>query len=247
MRLFLASLFLALNFQGTVFAQTAPLDIVFDLDWTTFYSVNSTDTNQIDQHTLTIEGKVYRATDHLGEVLQALSKHPEVRISFFSGGEKSRNEALLKSVKLPNGQSAFDIAYKVLSKENLQQVSADTTLKFSQRYKKSFDGLLANATPERTVLIDDQVEFAKSPWKALASLGVFNHQNQFDQRLSAQDFFPSTKDAWLREKDKALMWQALLEEAIFLSRKSEKSFSQIASELWSAKSKNTLCKNVFIF
>ncbi|MDG0815595.1 hypothetical protein [Bdellovibrio svalbardensis] len=246
MKLFLASLFLALSFQGSVYAQAAPIDIVFDIDWTTFYSIDTTSPNQIDNQNIAIEGKTYRPTEHLGEVLQALSLHPEVRISFFSGGEKSRNEALLKKLILPNGRRAFDIAYRVLSKENLQQVSEDSNLKFSQRYKKSFEGLLPGATPQRTILIDDQVEFSKAPWKAVPSLGVFNYQKVFDNRQSAQQFYPSTEQAWLNEKDKALMWKSLLEEAIVLSRKSDKPFSQITSDLWSAKSQNSLCKNVFI-
>lgn len=224
----------------------APIDIVFDIDWTTFYTVHPEERNQSDEKTIVVEGKAYRPTDHLGEVLEKLSSNPQVRISFFSGGERSRNVTLLKTFKLPSGKSAYDIAYKVLSKENLTTVSEDATLGFSERYKKSMAGILPGATAERTILVDDQVNFSVKPWKAVASLGVFNFQKEFDATRSTEAYFPKDKSEWLAERDKALVWQALLEEALTKTSNEEKSFSQIAEELWIQKSHHGLCKNIFL-
>ncbi|XGC80035.1 hypothetical protein ACES2L_11920 [Bdellovibrio bacteriovorus] len=223
----------------------APIDIVFDIDWTTFYTVHPDKPNQSDEKVIIIEGKAYRPTDHLGEVLEKLSLRPDVRISFFSGGERSRNETLLRAFKLPSGRSAYDIAYKVLSKENLATVSQDPTLGFSERHKKSMAGILPGATAERTILVDDQVNFSVKPWKAVPSLGVFNFQKEFDSSKTNEAYFPRSKEQWLAERDKALMWQALLEEALSSNALKKKSFAQVAEDLWSQKSRRGLCKNIF--
>ncbi|HEX7672907.1 MAG TPA: hypothetical protein VF412_01980 [Bdellovibrio sp.] len=250
MKLFLAGLLLTLSFLGRAIASQSPsqpIDIIFDIDWTTFYTINPTDPNQADSNIIWVEGKAYRPTEHLGEVLESLLQHPEVRVSFFSGGERSRNEALLKAFRLPSGRSAFDVSYRVFSKEDLSVVSTDATMPFSKRYKKSLEGLLPNATPERAVLIDDQPEFAKAPWVGVSSLGRFNFQKNFDASKIPMSFFPENREQWMAEKDKALMWKTLLEEAISSSEKSETSFAQIVSSVWSAKSQNALCKNLFSF
>lgn len=242
---FLISVML-LTFGTVVLASpAAPIDIVFDIDWTTFYTVHPDKPNQADDKAIIVEGKAYRPTDHLGEVLEKLSQRPEVRISFFSGGERSRNETLLKAFKLPSGRSAYDIAYKVLSKENLTTVSEDASLGFSERYKKSMAGILPGATAERTILVDDQVNFAVKPWKAVASLGVFNFQKEFDPSNAREAYFPKDKEQWLAERDKALMWQALLEEALSSNALKKQSFAQVAEDLWSQKSHRGLCKNIF--
>ncbi|UOF01270.1 hypothetical protein [Bdellovibrio reynosensis] len=238
---------LLITMASVAFASpTAPIDIVFDIDWTTFYTAHPDKPNQGDDKVIIVEGKAYRPTDHLGEVLEKISSRPDVRISFFSGGERSRNETLLKAFKLPSGRSAYDIAYKVLSKENLTTVSEDASLGFSERYKKSMAGILPGATAERTILVDDQVNFSVKPWKAVASLGVFNFQKEFDASKANEAYFPKSKEEWRAERDKALMWQALLEEALSSSNAHKKqSFAQIAEDLWAQKSHRGLCKNIF--
>ncbi len=231
-----------------VFAQleSAPIDIIFDIDWTAFYSVDPKDKNQADKNIIFIQEKAYRPTDHLGEVLEKLSSNPQVRISFFSGGERARNESLLRSFKLPSGKSAYDISFKILSKENLTEVSTDSSLTFSERYKKVITGLIADATPERTILIDDQVNFSVKPWRAVNSLGFFNFQVTFDPSKADKEFYPKTGVDWRNERDKSLIWLSLIEESIRRSQISNESFSQTTEELWLSKSFHGLCKNIFV-
>lgn len=245
MKLFLVTLLLVLGFQGRALAHSEPIDIVFDIDWTTFYSIDPNDPSQTDKNIISVGGKYYRATDHLAEVIESLLKHPEVRISFFSGGERSRNEALLSKVALSNGKTLKDVTFRVFSKEDLTSVATDANLKFSDRYRKSLNGILPGANPGRAILIDDQIKFALAPWKAVFSLGKFNFQNEFQSVKSGQAFFPADTSEWIAEKDKALMWKALLEEALVQSQRTGRPFSEVTVELWEKKSSHTLCKNIF--
>lgn len=219
-----------------------PVDIVFDIDWTTFYSVEE---SQKDEKTLLVQERLYRATDHLTEVIEALLKnHPEVRISFFSGGENSRNETLLKNTRLPNGKSLWEVSYKVFSKEHLTEVSADEGLSFPQRFKKNISTLIPDAHPTRTVLIDDQVAFAQSPLKAVDSLGHFNFTRQFLPTKATEKYFPPSRHEWQQERQKALIWYSLIVDALEESQKGTKNFSDLLALKWqnSALSVETLKK-----
>lgn len=112
----------------------APIDLIFDIDWSTFYSVEE---SQRDTQTLVFENKLYRPTDHLTIVLETLlARHPEVRLHFFSGGSAERNNFLLKNQILSNGQSLYDVATHVFSNHHLTEVARDESLNFPQRYKK---------------------------------------------------------------------------------------------------------------
>ncbi|WP_415063357.1 hypothetical protein [Bdellovibrio sp.] len=245
MRGWLALIFFSLCFQPLAFAQKlAPIDIVFDIDWTTFYSVEA---SQKDDKTLLVEGKLYRPTDHLGEVIQTLlQRHPEIRVSFFSGGERSRNETLLKQVFLPDGRSLKDIAYKILSKEHLTVLSQDETLHFSKRNKKVLDAHIPDWNPRRTILIDDQPEFARPPLKAVASLGLFNFLKGFDPALVEQKYFPPSEGEWHIERKKALLWLRMIEASLQEADRSGKDFSDVTETTWKNYRSRT-CQQIFAF
>ncbi|WP_413587098.1 hypothetical protein [Bdellovibrio sp. HCB274] len=226
-------------------AAAAPIDVVFDIDWTTFYTVDPKNQNQMDEKAIAVGDKVYRPTDHLGEMLEKLLQIPDVRISFFSGGDRARNESLLSAFKLPSGRSALDISYKVLSKENLLTVSDDASLGFADRHKKKLDGVLPGAHKDRTILIDDQVKFAVAPWKAVDSMGHLEFQIAFDQKMAGKTEYPVTAEELRAERDKALMWLALIEEALQKSKQYRTPFSQEMTAVWAQKAHLALCKNVF--
>lgn len=120
MQLRLRVLFLLMIFLGQP-ALATTYHLILDIDWTTFYSVESdAEARKRDPQVRTVEGQSYRYTDALPEVIEALLlKHPDLKISFFSGGERSRNEALLSQVHLSDGRSLRDIAYRIFSKEHL--------------------------------------------------------------------------------------------------------------------------------
>lgn len=245
MRRWLVLFLFILSFQPFAFAQSsAPIDLVFDIDWTTFYSVEE---SQKDDKTLLVEEKLYRPTDHLGEVIQTLlQKHPEIRISFFSGGERTRNEALLSQVRLPDGRSLKDIAHKILSKEHLTVLSQDETLHFSVRNKKVLDAHLPDWNPQRTLLIDDQPEFARPPLKAVSSLGLFNFQKQFNPELVSQKYFPPSEGDWHIERKKALLWLRMIEASLLEADRSGHNFSDVTETTWKSYKSRT-CQQIFAF
>lgn len=217
MKLWLAFLILILSFQPHAQA-TSPqsgFDIVFDIDWTTFYSIKNPDEHKGDRQIRIVEDKAYRHTDFLPEMIEALmQRHPDVRISFFSGGTKSRNEALLSQVHLSDGRSLLQIAHRVFSKDHLQVVSQDETLSFPSRFKKNLTVVMPEALPARTILIDDQTDFAVKPHKAVSSLGVFDYFKSFDPSLTGKPYAPASLEAWSMERNKALLWLAMLDTAL---------------------------------
>jgi hypothetical protein len=229
-KLMLILLFCLTSLQS--FAQNSkPIDVVFDIDWTTFYSIEEP---LRDGQTVAVEGKFYRPTDYLPETIEWLLKtHPEVRISFFSGGEKSRNETLLGKVHLSDGRSLRDIAHQIFSKQDLYIASTDSKLSFSERYKKDLATFITDNTADRMILIDDQVNFAKPPLKAVPSLGLYNFQPSFDSSKAGKDYFPPTEKAWSLERNKALLWAAALDSALNESASGKISFESAVQNSWS--------------
>ncbi|UXR64492.1 hypothetical protein EZJ49_15595 [Bdellovibrio bacteriovorus] len=241
MKLWLAAVLLLICFQPFAVQANAPVDIVFDIDWTTFYSIENTAAPDSQQRT--VEGKIYRYTDHLPQVIETLlSRHPEIRISFFSGGEKSRNETLLSQVHLPDGRSLKDTAYRIFSKEHLKVLSQDETIRFSKRNKKDLAQVLPESDPARTILIDDQVEFAMKPYKAVSSLGFFNFGAEFTEPKAGEAYAPKTRAEWAQERNKALVWLHLLDEALLESKLKGTSFADEISHLWKLKSASPLSR-----
>lgn len=240
MKLWLAILIFILSYQPRAHA-TAPIDIVFDIDWTTFYSIENSEVPSAKNQTRVVEGQSYRYTDYLPEVIETLlTRHPEVRISFFSGGSRSRNEALLSQVHLADGRSLLQVAHRVFSKEHLQELSQNETLPFATRYKKNLSLVMPEAIPSRTILIDDQVEFAVKPNKAVSSLGIFNFTEHFDSTRAGTKYQPNTQEEWQLERNKALLWLSLLSEALSRSQRTGSDFSNEVVNLWRSHSSSTL-------
>ncbi len=193
------------------FAQ-AQVDIVFDLDWTLVYSVGDEMSN--DARTLLVDGKYYRLADGAEEVIAALEKSPDFRVSFFSGGEKSRNHKLLKKIFLPDSnKSLYEIAHKILSKEDLMVNSAPIPeASFTERYKK--DLRLVNEDLERVVLIDDLKDFTPTGQKKnLFWLGkTYVYADEFAS-ASYGSYSPSSEAAWFHERKKLFWTYDALEKA----------------------------------
>jgi hypothetical protein len=128
--------------------QDAAIDIVFDLDDTLIRWVRPDEVKSGTLIPAISQGKPYqfRVLDGAPEILESLSRIPGVRISFFSLGERSRNETVLSQMKLPGGRTARDIAYRVLSLEDATQVKGEA-------HK---DLRLVNPDLERVLIVDDQ-------------------------------------------------------------------------------------------
>jgi hypothetical protein len=202
-------LFLGIFFLPASYGQI--IDVVFDLDWTLVYPLS--ERPQMMEEILEVEGKYYRLTDWSKEVLLQLHRKPDVRVSFFSGGESSRNLELLKKIRLNDELSALDIAYKVLSKNDLTTVNEDPSLAFTQRFKK--DLTLINADLSRVVLVDDSREFVLPDQKKNQLwLGeTYNfYATQDELPKLPRQYDPPDPARWGRERKKMLSVYGALDE-----------------------------------
>lgn len=233
---FLAALILVI-FSSLAQAQLPtvfrPVHLIFDLDWTLFYSINADDSAQMDNKVIKVDGKYYRLTDHAEEMFRYLNKnYPEVKISFFSGGEKERNLQLIRSIRISSDKTALDIAEHIYHFEDLTTVSEDESLKFARRYKKLAENLIPRFRSEDVILIDDKPEFASPKLKAVSSLGTTTFTKEFDAKRSREKFFPKDRKFWKLERDKALVWLTHIEEALIARRKLGIPFSEYVSQKW---------------
>lgn len=185
-----------------------PIDYVFDLDWTLFY-VLPKDSPVRDQHTYFFGDEGYRVADYAVEVLTDIANWPDARISFFSGGLPERNEALLKALQIPGHGTAWDLAYKVLNKDDLTRVSNDESLKFSKRFKKDLQKISPNLN--RVALADDTPTFVL-PGQDANQLWVptYSFYSRFENVPAEKaQYDPADEAAWLSERRKMLqIWEA---------------------------------------
>ena len=133
--------------------------IVFDVDWTIVSEIkNPTARDLKNKRVLEVEGIHYFISDGLENFIQDIRSYKEMKISFFSGGKKSRNTKLLSMIKLPDGKSLLDIAYKVLNNEDLVPVAdAPPEARFSERFKK--DLTKVSKVLDSLIMLDDTAGF----------------------------------------------------------------------------------------
>lgn len=210
-------------------AAQAQIDIVFDIDWTLVYPVDETMKN--DPRVYLAQGEYYRVSDGAEEVIASLSQDPRFRVSFFSGGDRLRNEELLKKIALPlDSKTAFDVAYKVLSKKDLAVVSTDKKLRFSERFKK--DLTLVNKDLNQVVLVDDLKNFTPSGQEDnLLWIGkTYTYQEKF-KKLPPSKYVPISELSWLSERYKMYWVYSAIDEAAALSEKADSSFKDELNRL----------------
>lgn len=123
--------------------------IAFDIDWTMIGSSGGEKMIDIDKKMIVFP--------FIEEMIEQLAKHPNVRISFYSGGPIERNLYVLKKLRAFESSSFYDIAHRVLSFHQLASVNPQGRW-FSERYKK--DLRLVNSDLNRVVLVDDIDSFA---------------------------------------------------------------------------------------
>lgn len=180
--------------------------LVFDLDWTLVVPLTTEQSKLLKDHPnlLKVHDEYYLLKEGAREILNHSFKDPNILVSFFSGGTKKRNDELLKKIIFFDGKSAFEKAYKVLSKQDLTVVSKDPRLRFSERYKKDI-GKIA-PTLERSLLIEDIEQFALAPGdKQTLWLG--------------RTFFPRLPNKSWQESNE--LWRKTGVEERFLSESSE--------------------------
>lgn len=163
-----------------------PMDVVFDLDQTLATliheepsgdwlarSPNSSDglvtINYQDDSPQTSKYRVYEGVPELLQKLKELQSKGIVRVSFFSGGKRSRNMALLEAIKLPDGTSARELAMpsdsptRIFNGEHLVRTNAPEKNWFRDKYKK--DLTLINSELDDVIIIDDIKDFVPEEQK----------------------------------------------------------------------------------
>jgi len=101
------------------------IHFVFDLDDTLIRWIRPDEKlgGEVIPKSGTINGYKYRVMDGASEILGSLLQdYPGAKISFFSAGPRNRNLQILQQLRLPDGRAALEIAYKVLSEEELTTV-----------------------------------------------------------------------------------------------------------------------------
>ena len=109
----------------------------------------------------------YRLYEGLVDLLSELKKQQEsgrVKISFFSGGFKNRNETLLKHIILDDGSSALDLVTdsngkaRVFNRNDMTSTGLGGHARVRDRFKK--DLTLVNKNLDDVILVDDIKTFA---------------------------------------------------------------------------------------
>lgn len=167
--------------------------IVFDIDWTL---VSPVEDPERASNVIQVFGEKYRLHDYARELLLKLHKSGKYHISFFSGGESSRNLELLQKIKIDENLSAADIAYKILSKEDLTEVEGvGDHARFSERYKKDISKIDKNIS--NIIMIDDNQFFAlnKEQSKRFLYLGeTFKYFETFEYAETSKNKFKGPPD-----------------------------------------------------
>lgn len=212
----------------SITAHARYIDIVFDIDWTLVYPIKDISNIEDTSRLYYINNEYYRLADGAEQVIDDLIKNKNVRVSFFSGGEQSRNINLLKSINLPNSnKTLYEISHKVLSKKDLTVLNSNQELKFFERYKKDLTQISNNL--DNIILIDDIKAFTPTGQKRnVLWLGdTFEFTPKFLVNQSSE-FLPKTKMAWAVERSK-MFW--VYEQIDYAIKKSIKNNSSFIDEL----------------
>jgi hypothetical protein len=186
---------------GAVSPSLPTADFILDCDWVLNYI---------------LADKSFQVADGISEFFSALFQLPQIRVSVFSGGNRERNESLLRGVKLNNGTNLYERLFRILSFENLRQAEKDDSRNFTDRYKKDMREISAALDLEQSIFADDQVHFAVDSEQDKSFLEVDHTYNWTESYIDRQSdpffaegndsrYFPQSEFSWRLERNK-LAW-----------------------------------------
>lgn len=201
------------------------LHVVFDLDWTLVSPVENAITGK---KIIQVGEESYRLHNGAVELLEKLFKTPGLKVSFFSGGPRERNIELLSKMELFNGNSnAHEMAYKVLSREDLTRLeNIPESARFSEKYKKDLTKISSNL--ENIVMIEDNPYFALNPEHSKSFLHLGETYKYFESYEEAQSaikklknptkvelsYYPKNWISWKVNYDRLQLIQHSIEEVL---------------------------------
>lgn len=188
-------------------------DIVFDLDWTLFYSISEEVAQKENSGVVKVDGKFYRMSDYGAQVISILIQKG-YRVSIYSGGLKGRNQKLVKFLKgeIQKYSGERFVPFKILSRSDLvfRRMNEKFSIQFAKDLKK------VNPRLEEVVLFDDMKEFSVEGQKAnLFWLNqTFDFISEFHSNSPNQEeglrFVPRNYKDWLLERYKIVSVLGLL-------------------------------------
>lgn len=195
--------------------------VVFDIDWTIVSEIKE-GRKVPSKRVVEVAGHKYHIAEGLEEFIQIILDKKDVKISFFSGGELARNEELLSKIKLKDQRSLKDIAYKVLSFEDLVAVDAEEGAPFAERYKKDLTKISVDL--DQLIMFDDTYNFALET-KVPQNNNVFfigSTLEYFESFKDAQGltgkYVPANYDQWLLSNKKLYIINMAFNEAYLESK-----------------------------
>jgi predicted ABC-type ATPase len=235
-----------------------PIDVIIDIDWTLAYLLPSSGHSTLDAGTFRFSNTFFRFSDYAAQVIFRLARDSRFRVSFFSGGSTNRIEHMLRQLEISPGLSAFDIAFQILTKHNLTNVSTDSSLPFSVRFKKDLGSVMTNINLERAILIDDIKDFGPDGQRRNMlwidhAMGYFKDLGQIRQaRVEGVDsrYVPREINGdgglldWQRERQKLLYSLGVILEAARLSESQGRTPVQMLNELTRDKNGNFISREV---
>ncbi len=233
-----------------------PIDVIIDIDWTLAYLLPPSGRSAADPGTFRFANTLFRFSDYAAQVIFRLARDSRFRVSFFSGGSTNRIEHMLRQLEILPGLSAFDVGFQILTKHNLTNVSTDSSLPFSSRFKKDLKSVMRNINLERAILIDDIRDFGPEDqhrnmlWIDHA-LGYFKDLEQIRQaRSEGADFRYVPREIngdgglldWQRERRKLLYSLGIILEVARLSESNGRTPVQMLNELTRDKNGNFISR-----
>jgi hypothetical protein len=214
------------------------LYLILDIDWTLVSPLSEEQAFDFigDQRLLKVGGEFYLLKEGARELLEMAFSHPDIEVSFFSGGTKKRNINLLREIILEDGLTALQKSYKVLSKKDLTLISKDEALRFSEKFKKDLSKVHHDL--KKVLLIEDLAHFAlgdgvnqtlwlgQTFYPPLPYMGWHESNKKWQQLGVENRYLAPTKeiDWWARRK--LFILQAILERS-----RSPREIIEMAKEL----------------
>ena len=205
--------------------------VVFDIDWTIVAEIKpETQKKMKSKRVVEVAGHSYFVNEGLESFIQDILDKKDVKISFYSGGQRARNLELLSKIKLRDGRSLKDVSYKILSFEDLATTDAAADAPFFERFKKD----LSKVTPDldQLIMFDDTYDFVLNT-KADQTNHVFFIGSAFEHFESFKDtkelsgkYIPKTESEWMLNNKKLYILNAAFNDAYLESNSGNVTFSE---------------------
>ncbi|MBC7714363.1 MAG: hypothetical protein H7177_13545 [Rhizobacter sp.] len=202
--------------QRTPSAKTPERHVVFDIDWTIVSEIKKPTPEILkNKRLIKVQDKTYYVNEGLEEFIAEILSHPEMKISFYSGGESIRNQELLSKIKLKDGRSLLQIAYKIMSKEDLVIMDAPVGARFSERYKKDLTKISKDM--DQLIMFDDTPNFIKNSEQAehvfFIGKALEHYETFLETEGTSGEYVPKNYDEWFLNNKKLVVLNGVFREA----------------------------------